>query len=456
MDRDEAELYLIHAEAQLLTATYRHLATWEAHQAAAIVGAAGGWRGPGGLANARLRFVLFRPVVKPGTGLDSLPALSRVAQVSWRHFRLQMDEIPPALLYLAVRAARRAIEANPQDARAYLVLGKSYLMLLHNTRELTWSQRLGELGPLRRAQAAWALHRAVDLDRGLAEAHLHLGLMYQKMNYLDLALEHLENHRQLTQEINAPPGFSTEQFREQQTQNDQMVSRLAQRVRGQEKKYAAEAAQLRVVDKASAAVRRGLAGKARDMLRESDIAAFGRRGMILELDLLLKTGRSQDVRDWTGPEQKAALGPDVYHWFRAQALAATGDYALAEEELSQLALGTRGQGPVGSREGMALVVSQAVLGEQPGPKSLPHLMWRALLRGEFRARFTNLAQNLRREAGATVLRGLLALEEGDADEAEAAFRVALGFWKDRAAAASGAGLDFEGREVAQGCLEWLE
>jgi hypothetical protein len=54
-----------------------------------------------------------------------------------------------------------------------------------------------------------------------------------------------------------------------------------------------------------------------------------------------------------------------------------------------------------------------------------------------------------------VLRGLLALEEGAVEEAEVAFQLAIDVWKDEPAAGSGAGLDFNGRAVAQACLGWL-
>jgi len=51
--------------------------------------------------------------------------------------------------------------------------------------------------------------------------------------------------------------------------------------------------------------------------------------MGLELELMLKTGRAKNVRGWTGTEQEAALGSSSYHWLRAYALAALGDYSRA-------------------------------------------------------------------------------------------------------------------------------
>ena len=61
------------------------------------------------------------------------------------------------------------------------------------------------------------------------------------------------------------------------------------------------ATEMRVADRAALAMQKGLAGKARDLLLESDLAAFGPQGMELELELLLRTGRARDVRDWTDP-----------------------------------------------------------------------------------------------------------------------------------------------------------
>src|SRR5262249_38043992 len=151
---------------------------------------------------------------------------------------------------------------------------------------------------------------------------------------------------------------------------------------------------------------------------ESDVAAFGRQGMGLELELLLRTGRARDVREWTGAEQKAALGSRGYHWLRAQALAAAGDYALAEEELSRLVSERRDRERFGPRQGMAVLISQAVLAEQPGLVSLPDLVRRGMIRGQFRRLVANAARAMKEEADADVLRGLLLLEEGRVDEVD--------------------------------------
>ena len=104
---------------------------------------------------------------------------------------------------------------------------------------------------------------------------------------------------------------------------------------------------------------------------------------------------------------------------------------------------------------MALLVGQAVLDHQPALATWLDLPGRALAHAKFENRLAGQVAGLRRWANANVLRGLLALEQGDVEEAEVAFRLALDLWKDEAAAASGAGLDFPARPIAQGCLAWL-
>src|SRR5207245_7594417 len=105
-------------------------------------------------------------------------------------FLRQPDDAPPAILYLAIRAARRALAINPDNAQAYLVLGESYMRLLHSTRERAWAKRMPEIGQLRHAQASAAFNNAVRLRPNLAEAHLNLIQLYGEMEYLDLTWKH--------------------------------------------------------------------------------------------------------------------------------------------------------------------------------------------------------------------------------------------------------------------------
>jgi tetratricopeptide (TPR) repeat protein len=436
-DRDQATLYLFLAEVQRWTAPRRHNAAWEASQLAGLVAVGGTWAGPPGLVDAYLR-------------LTAGPAFQRA-------FYRQRDDTSPALLYLAIRAARKAVAANPNDAQAHLVLGESYLRLIYHTRERVWGRELPELSQLRHSQAAAALNQAVILAPEHAQAHLDLGRLYQQMGYFDLALKHLRTSLQLTRKAGAAP---TPGEGEPRHPLEQDVDRLARLVTQRENEHAAAAAGHPVLERAMLAVRKGLAGKARDMLLESHRAAFGPNGMALELQLLLSTGRPRDVRDWLVPEHQADLGVATYHWLRAQAQAAIGEYALAGEEcaalLRTLTPTEPGQERVGLRERLALRVGQALLDSGGGEGDLMALLRSSFSQAMFPRQVRGLAQNLKREADVRVLQGMLALEQGDVGEAEVALREALALWTSREAVASGRGLDFNGRLAAQVCLEWLQ
>jgi tetratricopeptide (TPR) repeat protein len=415
-----------------------------------LFAAASAWGSLESLADAYWRLVLLQPQMPAqGSGIESLPPADRLAQRFQQNYAQQRDTYHAAL-YLAVRAARRALAANAVDAQAYAVLGDCYVRLLNSTRERAWQRRMPELIQLRRAQASAALNQAVALKPDLAQAHLNLFGLSQEMGYLDLALKHFRDYMKLAHEAGPPPGVSAEFFHEQEAQFQKTLARMSKAVQDRDASYAKEASGVRVLDRAAMASKMGLAGKALDLLLESNIAAFGPKGMELELELLLNTGQVKSVLEWTGSEQEAMLGASFYRWLRSKALAASGDYLLAEEGCVQLAKASavgdvdRGQ----LRQLIAVVIGQAFL-EAPTNGPLPF----AVRRASFSMEIGGLARSLRKEADATVLRGLLALEEGEVDDADAAFHQALALWNNDTEVG---GLDFNGRVVAQTCLEWLK
>src|SRR5207245_1190125 len=126
-DQDEATVYLMHARLRQESALDRHRSAWLVNQAAAMIGAARGWSGTAGLVDARLRLTRIKPPT-PGPGMPEAPEL--ISNAMQMDFVRQRDDAPPAILYLAIRAARRALAINPDNAQAYLVLGESYMRLL--------------------------------------------------------------------------------------------------------------------------------------------------------------------------------------------------------------------------------------------------------------------------------------------------------------------------------------
>jgi hypothetical protein len=150
------------------------------------------------------------------------------------------------------------------------------------------------------------------------------------------------------------------------------------------------------------------------------------------------------------------VGAPTYHWLRAQALAALGDYTSAEKECEMLAdletprLPDRAE-PLPAWMEMAAVVAGSLLDQQPLLGSTRQEQREELL---VRARqsVVELARRLSQESKARTLRGLLALEEGEVGRATTSFRLALAIWTDDP---SRGRIDFPGRVAAQTCLRWL-
>lgn len=461
IDGDEATLLLVQAEVLRRPAPHRHMLLWEASHSASLIGASVGWSGAGGLFDARVRLSLLRPQLpETNSSAEDLSVPDRTGLMMQERFAFQQDDTPPALLYLAIRAARRAVYANPDDAQAFLVLGECYVRLLRGTRERVWGARLQELTQLRRVQASAALNQAIALNPNLAQAHLNLSELYREMSYLDLTLKHLRIYLDLIRRSAGKSGAITEEFRKQEAQYQKEIDRLSKQLEQQSKSFSTNSAKAKLLERAKGAKNLGLAEKARDMLLESDIAAFGPEGAALELELLLNTGRFREARDWISADQAATLGAPSYYWIRAQAQAAAGNYAEAQLECDRLARAVAyeesGKEPIRLHQVMAMMIGQAVLEEHPGITPIPMLAYRAYLRMNFREEMTSLVRRMRQEADATVIRGLLALEEGDSFEARFAFRTALTLWKDQTAAAAETGIDFNGRPAAEAWLERLK
>src|SRR5206468_681819 len=89
-------------------------------------------------------------------------------------FFAQLVARPPALPLLAVRAARRAVAVNPEDANAWLRLGQAYLLLRNVTGERSGEGLLPPLAQLRHVQIVTALEQAVRLDPDVEVAHHEL------------------------------------------------------------------------------------------------------------------------------------------------------------------------------------------------------------------------------------------------------------------------------------------
>ena len=443
-DRDEAALLLQQGEARRRGGPVRKLVAWEVTEAAGLVAGAAAWGWPQALPDAAARLALLRPPVDVGTA-DGQPApVAAVGLQFRRDFEVMRDDVPPAVLYAAVRAARRAVAADPNDAAAHVTLGEAYLGLLVQTRERVWAARLPQLGRLREIQALTAFAKAAALNPDLPLAHRELGRLYQLPGFAcaDLALDHLRTYREQVGR-RMPP--------EPRERLDQQIAQLTDLVDRQVREWQAETGRSSVGARAESASRRGLGGKALQTLLESDVSAFGDDGVRLQLDLWLRAGRAGEFLDKVDAELRPTLGPLNFHWLRAQAFVAVGEYGAADAELLELAVLEGGSpDPAQVTKVVQQSLGQAVLNCHPARGGLPGLMVRQLGWATFESELAQVSRALSHHADSVTLRGVVALEAGDTARARAAFESALAYSDGRTG-----GLDFAARPIAREGLGWL-
>jgi tetratricopeptide (TPR) repeat protein len=362
---------------------------------------------------------------------------------------------------LAVRAARRAVAADPEDVGSYLVLARAYRRLASATRERAWAREFTPLlGRVRVVQQLTALHNALHASpnaRQAAEAHEDLARLYLTLNYHDVALKHFQEQLRHTRAVGPQPAETPLQFDKRIAALTTFVNDFEKEVRHRLEDYEAISGHLRPHEKARRARANGLAGKALDALLASGIETFGTEGMQMQLDLMLTTGRVKDVGEWLEPGHKDRLGPFDYHLTRAQVAAAVGDYAEADRELSaaqkslvEVVRPDATTVPAPTEAGLTL--ARLLL---DGLQEDKRFAWRLTIPSDPAGGFQRLyflTQRLREAADTAVLRGLLALECGETDRAGHRFREALAFWGDAAGRPSPSGIDFPCRAVAQQCL----
>jgi tetratricopeptide (TPR) repeat protein len=376
----------------------------------------------------------------------------------------------PALPLLAVRAARRAVAANPEDANAWLRLGQAYVLLRDETCERATQGEWSPLSQLRQVQIATALEQAVRLDPDLEAAHDELAHLYGERNFLDQALAHLQEELRLSRRAGARPGETAEDFSYRLGLLERDFEKLDKLVRERRRDYASASRPLggERLKQADLALKMGLVRQAvDDILLPCPADLLGALGIRRELELLLALGRAEDVRvilsDPAFARNKQVLGyynlpapnradgtafyPMPYHWpayewLQSLEAAALGDYAQAGEDLGAIRSGVRaGQERLRQQLREGLRPEWALLPwllSGPSP-FLPALAARDMGRmGDERAQLEAAEPVLLgHQADLDVLQGLLALERGDTEEARSAF-----------AAAQQLGVPFAGAPIA--------
>jgi tetratricopeptide (TPR) repeat protein len=416
-DREEAALYLLTFDLE----AERFAVQWLLAQATGLIGCGAGME-PAATASTLALRLQFTPSLPPSA---------------------------PESLLLAVRAARRALAVNPDDAGAFLLLGEAYFRLARQTREASWQTMLPTLAPLRQAQILTALEQAVLLRPDLDQAHALLAQLYYEEGQMDRCLDHL--HAQLR---------SAKHRAALQADVEKMEKLVNQSEKTYQANLTGKTDPSKVLERARLAARYGLTRKALEMLLASYPAIFGREGVEYELDLMMQAGQGYQIRDWLEPKHEAQIDFAVYHWLKARAAASCGDYAEADAEvdkgcepLRQIGLSPELFVPV--RSAVALHVTRAMLMRPSVAEGSAGLASALYFQFKGLHPLGGAAELLRQEADRQVLRGLLALECGAVEKAQQQFRAALDLWGSESAATTGAGLDFPTRPIAQEILRRL-
>jgi hypothetical protein len=428
LDRDQAAADIVHFEATR-PAQFEHDRAVLAAELAAVPLAVVGPHNAAvpsvaGLQPLDTITTLWQAIASRGNTPWDVFALQQIT--AWRE---NSDQAAPGSLLLAVRAARRAMQDNPNDALTHLRAGRAYHFLEEQTIERGLRNEFPLLEQLRKVQTVVALKRAVRLKPDLQQAHELLADVFLESRAYDLALPHAQEGTRLNKQAGPLPHESADEFAARIERLTTIEQQLGKQVRDLLNLADTQSFELGAYGKAGFAESNGLPGYALQQLLSSSYAEFGREGAILELFLLLHVGRSEDFREILKPEYEPVLGSFNYYWMQTLLAAADGNYDQANEHLrllvelpSDSAANVR---PAGS--------STAVLDGLQALGSYSNNPWQWLWQARGNNRFlkpqpADRLQEARRRAELHCLRGMLALESGDIKTARQAFQEGLALW----------------------------
>ena len=163
--------------------------------------------------------------------------MERTVKEKYAGYMGTVDKGPAGLLYLALRAARRALAQNPDDAGTCMLLGRIYMELGRNTRDQLPHPTPKHLVNLRAAQLHAVLYQAAKLDPNLAQPHVLLSQAYQEYGFLDLQLDEMRKARRINSIIRARSLHPTEEFGIRFEQISEALEGFENHVKQREKDY---------------------------------------------------------------------------------------------------------------------------------------------------------------------------------------------------------------------------
>jgi hypothetical protein len=333
---------------------------------------------------------------------------------------------PPAAALLAIRAARRAVDTNPDDPDGYSQLASAYDLLLR--QEDSWARRQprdpkdrtlpnSSRTFVREMQLAAALQHLLTLKPDNSLAHIRLAQIFHQREFIDMEVDQYREALKYLEESIPDISEKDQAAAKQQVEALKKVLKdLEPLLEAQKDRYVTDAKNQPARIKFAHAVSLGLAQEALNILEGIDATELKKEeaqvltGRLLELYLL--TGQVDKARDITTTS-------DLYK-FRIAAV--DGNYPAAAKHLGAL-LSQQEQHLLNGVE--FLLRQQAFGGPREGlsPTSVKSLV--------------GYVGGLRELAENHALGGILALEQGDPEAAKAHFVAAqkIGFpWKPAYAA----------------------
>jgi hypothetical protein len=289
--------------------------------------------------------ITYNDLFPPGaTRMARKPLESEAAAMqAWSMYVSSQDAGPPECLYLSIRAARRALLANAEDARSYLLLGQAYLRLNELTQERFLKTLAPRLADVRQTQLVAALQNCLLLkpeDSLALEAHQTLFEVFRQSGYLDAAAYHLREVLELRKKLEAKAGTPPEDTANPLKDITAFLNRLEREVKRRQDEYDVTAATKPVLEKVGIALEKGLAETALSTLNQATAADFS--GQNLEIvrkmmELSLNLGRLKEARELLIPEPEKTTGQPVkpeYVDLHLRLAAASGDSEDADRSLA--------------------------------------------------------------------------------------------------------------------------
>jgi hypothetical protein len=393
---------------------------------------------------------------------------------------------PAAHPYLALRDARRALAENPNDDACYLALAKAYAALadVEDIWRSGQPRSITELSlmDLRSVQIQTALNFALDLKPDNFEAREMLVHLYLRNHYFDAALEQFTELRDIVaRRRDRGELLDAKKYETVQKNLEERYNALKSEVNARRSSYLLMAERLDLGKKFAATMLepyrfqgpkgepqqdprgRGLILEAIKALRAADrdkLKKEEREALDARLvDLHLRMGRIRDMSELPNSKHVLEETPNSPRMLGLY-LPAVGNYSEADKVFEILERGTtKDEKALAVLAGEAL--SNMLLAYQTNENWLKQLLEFRCGRPRqqiFAAKVNELRAELKRRTDLMLLRGMVALEQGDTDKALAQLRGCLrltdlgeGFDAHRAAEAV-----FPDRPIAQRLVRLLE